>query len=78
MLFNDLARRRQSVIRNGYKLVVLLPVCCRDEQLVAKRIRKDEEMSMYGLTSSMTMPLESAVYDTAYTAGERTNDQCTS
>lgn len=52
------ARTWQRLIDNGHTLVRLLSVRCTLIALQEEKNAKDEEMSVYGFTSSMNMPLK--------------------
>lgn len=56
---------RKQLVDNGQKLEELRRLVCRDEELKEETSREDEEMSLYGLTFTMMMPLKSVLRFTA-------------
>lgn len=62
---NVFGRRRKWLIEKGRTLVGFLPVSCKRQELKDEGSGNDEELSIFGLTSSMTGPLNSAVRMTA-------------
>lgn len=62
ILFNLSARRKEASIRNRHRLVRLSLIFRTQEKLeIWEAERESEEISVYALTSSMTVLLESGV-----------------
>lgn len=66
---NISAGRRQRLIGNGCALVAFLPIYCTKKKLKEKRSRGNEEMLVYGVTSSITVPLDSCIQASADSDG---------
>lgn len=65
ILLNVSSRRGQQLIGNDHTLVGFLQVYCTQEELEEEECAKDEDILEYGFTSSMKVPLESGIRDTA-------------
>lgn len=77
ILLNATARRGQFLIDNVHTLVGILHVCCALEKLEEVEGAKDENIFLYRLTSSNTVPLKSGVR-ICWVNRERTTDETTS
>lgn len=61
ILRNDSVSRKQWLIDNEHKLVVLLPLCFNQVKQEEGKIGEDEEFLVHGVTSPTTVLLESGV-----------------
>lgn len=64
-----LAKRRQKLFHNEHTLVGFLLVRYTEEHTEEEKGVENKEMSMYGFTSSMAVPLESSVWVTVDSFG---------
>lgn len=71
ILLNFSDKRRQHLTEKGDTPVGFLSVCCTQQPLEKEKGTENEEMLMYGFTSSITLLLESIVWDTADSGVER-------
>lgn len=66
-------KKRQWILDSGRSLVVLLPVCSNQEGVKKEGSHEGEDMSVYGLSSSMVVSLTKGVHVTGNS--ERRNDR---
>lgn len=59
------SKRRQRLQYNGQTLIGYLPICRPKEELEEHEGANDEDMSVYGSTSSRTVPFEGVVLASA-------------
>lgn len=68
---NVLARRGKRLVGDEYKLERLIPVWYCEEHVKGGRSGEFEEISVYVLTASTTVPLQKCMCAKTYSAGEK-------
>lgn len=62
IFLNVSVRKTRVLIFNAHTLVRFLPSFCGDEQLKRDKSINDDKISVFGNTSSITMPMESSIH----------------